>query len=101
MATTLVTIAKYHVRASQDDLRELLRLKAKLKFNRPGLTDKNKARLGQFDDPRNVERLLSLPRLLVDRAVRSKRESSQIALDVMHAVAIEILLACLPPTPCA
>jgi integrase len=93
MAATLLAIARYHVKLPLEETEKLKTIKGRLKVDRPGLTDKNKQRLAQFDDQYNVELLMLLPRRLVDRAEQSKTKSSRMALDVMHAVAIEILLA--------
>ena len=93
MAATLLAIARHHLKLPPEEIERLRNIKRRLKVDRPGLTDKNKQRLAQFDDPHNVELLMLLPRRLVDRAERSKTKSSRTALDVMHAVAIEILLA--------
>ena len=93
VAATLLAIARHHLKLPHEEIERLRNIKSCLKVDRPGLTDKNKQRLAQFDDPYNIELLMLLPRRLVDRAERSKTKSSRIALDVMHAVAIEILLA--------
>jgi integrase len=94
MAGHLVAIAKYHVRVDTKELEQLRTLKARLAVESPGLTEKNKARLAQFEDTRNVDRLLALPEHLMRRAKASKRVSSRVALGVMYAVAVELLLAC-------
>ena len=94
MAGHLVAIAKYHVRVDAKELVQLRTLKARLVVESPGLTEKNKERLAQFEDTRNVDRLLTLPEHLMRRAKASKRVSSRAALGVMYAVAIELLLAC-------
>ncbi len=93
MAAALLAIARYHVKLPPEKIEQLRNIKRSLKVDRPGLTDKNKERLAQFEDPYNLELLMLLPRRLVDRAERTKTKSSRMALDVMHAVAIEILLA--------
>ena len=94
MAAVLLAIARHHVKLPPEEIERLRNIKGRLKVDRPGLTDKNKQRLAQFDDPHNVQLLMRLPRRLVDRAERSSIKSSRMALDVTHAVAIEILLAC-------
>lgn len=58
------------------------------------MTEKNRRRLAQFDDPYNIELLLLLPSRLSEAVLKGKPRSSRVALDVMLAVAIEILLAC-------
>ena len=94
MGGALLAIARYHVRLPAAEIETLNTIRGRLKVDTDRVTDKNKRRLAQFDDPYNVELLLLLPRRLSDRAVRSKRASSRVALEVMHAVAIEILLVC-------
>jgi integrase len=79
--------------AHPDDLAEITRLCGRLNPGVTGLTQKNRAAVRQFDDPRNVDALLSLPRTLLARARRRRgRPSLYAALDVQVAVAIELLL---------
>jgi integrase len=91
----LVAIAKYHVKVCTEHLERLRTIKKRLSVETGGLTDRNKERLRQFQDDRNVDLLIGLPNRLL-RSARSKRKapSSREALAVMYAVAIEILLAC-------
>lgn len=88
----LLAIARYHARLPPSDIETLSKIRGRLKVETDRVTDKNKRRLAQFDDPYNVELLLLLPRRPADRADRSERKSSRVAVEVMHAVAIEILL---------
>ena len=94
MAGALLAIARYHVKLPEADIDALSTIRGRLKVETDRLTEKNKRRLGQFDDLYNVELLMLLPRRLADNASKHKRPSSRTALDVMHAVAIEILLVC-------
>ena len=94
MMVTLLAIARYHVKAPQEQIDAIRKFKAQITVKHVGMTEKNTKRLAQFEDRRNVDQLFKLPRLLVDRAAQSNRESSRVALDVMLAVAIEILIAC-------
>lgn len=102
LVARLLAIARYHVKAPPGQIDEIRSVKRKIeqrlrragKAGRAGLTEKNKARLAQFDDERNVDRLVLLPTHLLKRARGSKRRSSRVALLVMYAVAIELLLAC-------
>jgi integrase len=57
-----------------------------------GISAKNRSRLRQFDDPRNVEALLKLPNKLVAEVPANGRPSAAQALVVQTAVAIELLL---------
>ncbi len=94
MAGHLLAIAKYHVRLETAAIMDLRRIKSKVSHETAGFTDKNAKRLAQFDDPRNLALLLSLPATLQKRALRAKRRSSRSALLMLHAVAIEILIVC-------
>ena len=94
MAGSLLAIARYHARLPPADIETLRKIRGRLKVETDRVTDKNKRRLAQFDDPYNVELLLLLPRRLADRAAKDQRKSSRVAVEVMHAVAIEILLVC-------
>lgn len=57
------------------------------------MTGKNMARLAQFDDPRNLRELISLPDKLMKRA-KDNPQSSRAGLDAMYAVAIILPLSC-------
>lgn len=109
MAGALLAIARYHVKLPQAGTGALATIRGRLKVETDRVTEKNKRRLGQFDDLYNVELLMLLPRRLVDDALKrqrqpsrrladnplkQQRQSSRVALDVMRAVAIEILLVC-------
>lgn len=92
-ASTLVAIARHHVRVSDDELRVLSEMKRRTFVEFPGLCPKNTERLQQFDDPAMLRALVLLPGTLVKRAAK-RPVCRETALDVMHAVAISILLAC-------
>ena len=94
MAGTLLAIARYHVKLAHKDINALSAIRGRLKIEIDRVTDKNKHRLNQFDDLYNVELLVLLPGRLSAAAEKRQRRSSRLALDVMHAVAIEILLVC-------
>ena len=63
----------------------------RLDVDRRGLTQKNRARLRQLDDPQNVAALLRLPYTLIDLAARNPRLHAA-ALQAQTAAAIETLL---------
>ena len=94
MGGALLAIARYHVQLPAADIDALATIRRRLKVDTDSMTEKNRRRLAQFDDDYNVELLLLLPRRLADRATRAKQMSSRVALEVMHAVAIEFLLVC-------
>lgn len=90
---TLQAIAKYHVKAPDETVQMIRRAKTKAGEFQFGMTDKNMERLAQFDDPKNVARLLTLPDHLIQVA-KLNPKSSRAPLRAMQAVAISILLAC-------
>lgn len=92
-ASLLLAIARHHVHAEDTTIAALKRLAAKVSSRTEGLTAKNRARLAQFDDERNVARLLHLPSRLMAQAEAAARpvEAARLAL---FAVAIELLLHC-------
>ncbi|WP_282121523.1 site-specific integrase [Ruegeria atlantica] len=93
LVSKLVAIARYHVKLPTEELDPLVAMKARMKVSRDGLTEKNKARLGQFEDLRNVELLVQLPPSVAARAQGRAEPSRWDALDVMYALAVDILLA--------
>lgn len=94
LASKIVAIARHHVGLIGEPLEELMLYSSRVKISRSGMTEKNKARLGQFEDPKNVARLLRLPLEIEERVKAKPAPSSWDALDMMIAVAVEILLAC-------
>jgi len=57
------------------------------------MTDKNRERLRQFDDPRNVDALLSLPAKLLRQAQRCDAGGKRELTAIICALAIELLIA--------
>ena len=92
LAKTLIQIARHWVRLDADDLAALAELKQRLGPDRSGLTDKNKAMLRQFDNEANQQRLLLLPRHLLDEAGRCPADDIRAAVRAQVALALEILL---------
>jgi integrase len=64
LADTLAQIAREWVKVDAGVFAELKKLVAKMPMPKPGLTDKNKGFLRQFDDPAVLQRLLDLPERL-------------------------------------
>lgn len=92
MARVLVTIARKWARVDGPMLDSLRLIAKRVECEERGLTRGNRERLRQFDDPRNVARLLALPEHLLDLARKQSLDRSA-ALQVQAAVAIAILLA--------
>jgi integrase len=88
LARTLIEVARRWVKVEVLVLDELKRLASKIPVPLPGLTDKNKARLRQFDDPENLRRLIELPDLLWAEVKRDKKPSFRTVLKAQAALAI-------------
>ena len=92
VASALITIAWEWVRAPVEQLSNLKKLRGKLGSLRSGLTEKNKALLRKFEDPRLLARLLELPDRLWRTARRNLVVSKRWFIDLQTALAIDILL---------
>jgi integrase len=92
IACTLKAIARHVVKVDRDHLDQLSFICRRLDPGRGGMTEKNRIRLRQFDDPDNVGALINLPQRLLAEARRRKTPTRADALLVMAAVAIEILI---------
>jgi integrase len=74
------------------DLRELDKFCKNLTPKVRGMTDKNRGRLRQFNDPKKIAALINLPaRLMRDAQADADRKT---ATQVLYAMAIELLIAC-------
>lgn len=92
VAGSLITMASEWVRAPADQLSNLKKLRGKLGSLRSGLTEKNKALLRKFEDPRLLASLLGLPDRLWRTARRNLVVSKRWFVDLQTALAIDILL---------
>jgi integrase len=57
-----------------------------------GMRARNRRRLGQFDDPNNVDALLSLPERILEEVRRHDDGGYRAAMRIAYAVAIELLI---------
>lgn len=93
LAAIVVVIARHWCSVAEDHLDRLLSLKRNLSPPaQKGLSEKNRTRLRQFTDPRNVEALLSLPQRIYVTVRRHQTPTLQDARDMQVAVALELLL---------
>jgi integrase len=92
IAVLLKTLAKYWVKVSDQHLDRLRGLCAKVNPQIKGLTEKNRRRLRQFDDMRNVALLLHFPRRRIDEAIKADRGRQRDAVAVQIALAVELLI---------
>jgi integrase len=92
IACFLTATARHWVKVDAAHLEALRRICRGLDPRNVGLTTKNRTRLRQFDDPKNVQALLVLPQRLVASASRGTEPTHAKALSVQTALMIEILI---------
>ena len=91
-ARTLINAARHWVKASEEDIDTLRALARSITPKTGGLTDRNRARLRQFDNQNAVHRLISLPGLVFDALPPQGRLSPAQALRSQSALAVAILI---------
>jgi integrase len=91
IACVLRAAARHWVKVDDPHLDEIKKLCRRLSPGKPGMTDKNRARLRPFDDPANVAALLTLPARII-RGLPSQNLTYRQAIEVQTALAIELLL---------
>jgi integrase len=92
LAILIMTIAKHWVCVDEDHLAALKDLCSKVNPNAIGMTDKNRDRLRQFDDPKNVRLLLDFPARQVESVRAADRGLRGEAVTIQIALAVELLL---------
>lgn len=92
VAVTLIAIASEWVKAPADAVAKLKALRGKLGTLPSGLTEKNKALLRKFDDPRLIAALVQLPDRLWHAARRALATSRLPFIDLQNALAIDLLI---------
>lgn len=93
LAMGIKAIARHQVKVSEAQLETLRRICKRLDLEVEGIRERNRARLLQFDDERNLAALLFLPSQLLRLARRLEKTNPRKAvLLVQLAAAIEILL---------
>jgi integrase len=91
-AVLLRTIARHWVVRDDANILKLEKFCAGLTPKKHGMTDKNRARLRQFDDLRNIDTLLGLPAKLMRQAQRYDAGGKRELTAIIYAVAIELLI---------
>jgi integrase len=91
-ALLLIKLAKHWVKVPPEQLEALRRLRKPLAPGSTGMTDRNRARLRQFDDPVIVTRLVNLPTAIMRQQIGEDPPSYNAAVRVQSALAIAILL---------
>jgi integrase len=92
IAHTIRSIAKYHVCLPEAELAVLNNITARLNRRVTGMTDKNRARLAQFQDDGVLARFLAQPRIETDRLLRARCLSRNDAVKFSGWLALEILI---------
>jgi len=92
LAITLIAVAKEWVRASPKAVAELKAIRSKLGTLPSGLTEKNRALLRGFDDPRLQAALVQLPDKVWHAARRNLAKSRLAFIDLQSALAIDLLI---------
>lgn len=94
LARSMRLIGKHYGRLDEPTLATLETICQKLDpGNRRQMTERNRKRLGQFDDPRNVARLLTFPEREAKRALAEKNPL-RAAKAMERAVAVDLLIHC-------
>ncbi len=91
-ARTLIDAARHWVKASEADIESLRGLARSITPKTGGMTDRNRARLRQFDNQSAVHRLIGLPGLVFDALPPEGRLSPAQALRAQSALAVAILI---------
>ena len=90
-ALLLKTIARHWAKAGSDHVETLAKICRNLAIKHTGMTEKNRLRLRQFDNPANVSALVNLPRRVLDELSRNDDGGRDAALQAMYATAVELL----------
>lgn len=91
-AILLKTLARNWARAEEPQIAALTTLAKNLAVKRPGMTEKNRTRLRQFDNPRNVALLVGVGHKVLTELQRANTGSRRDAVRAMLAMAVELLI---------
>jgi hypothetical protein len=91
-ALTAIKIAKWWVKSPSKQIAALQAIRRQVDPQDTGMTERNRARLRQFDDPENLRRLINLPETIWRSMSRTGPVSYAAAIRVQSALAIGILL---------
>jgi len=92
LAILIKTLAKHWVKVDERHLDDLKELCSRVKPKIQGMTLKNRDRLRQFDDPRNVRLLLDFPYREVEQAIKADQGRRCDSVRVQIALAVGLLL---------
>jgi hypothetical protein len=94
LASGIKAIAKYHVKVSDDQLKQLKTICSRLDQKADRYRKKNRDRLSQLDDDRNMALLMGLPARLAKLSEKPGPKPRSAALYMQTAAAVEILTLC-------
>lgn len=92
LAKALVRMAREWTKASEVEIKELQRIASKVRGPLPGLTEKNKKLLRQFDDPEMLRKLDGLPNLLWRDILRTRANNFKMLATAQTAIALKLLI---------
>ena len=92
-ALAAIKIAKHWVKLPPDRIAALQAIRRQVDPKSEGMTQRNRARLRQFDDPENLRRLIGLPEAILRALPPSGPLRYADAIRLQSGLAIEILLA--------
>ena len=91
-ALMAIKIAKYWVKAPPEQIKALQTIRRHVDPKESGMTDRNRARMRQFDDPENVSRLIDMPAGVLSSLPKSGAVSYADAVRLQSGLAVAILL---------
>jgi integrase len=91
-ALAALKIAKWWVKAPAEQIAALQTIRRQVDPQSTGMTERNRARLRQFDDPENLGRLINLPETILRSTPGSESVGYAAAHRVQLALAVGILL---------
>jgi integrase len=94
LASGIKAIARHYVKVGEGELNQLRRICTRLDQTADRYRKKNKERLDQFDDTRNLMLLLMLPEHLGAKSQKPGPKPRSASLLMQTAIALEILLYC-------
>jgi integrase len=87
----LIKVAKHHVRAPEAQLDTLRAMRRKVDPGVTGMTERNRRRLRQFDDPENLRRLLEFPGRVFRELPSDGEPGYELCIRAQSALVVAIL----------
>ena len=90
LAQTLIQVARHHVGAPEEQIRELKAIASKLPDIPFDMTEKNKALVRQFDSQETLAKLLFLPQQLLSEVARDLEQGRFRFVDAQVAIVVDV-----------